>query len=128
MKEITKDEFNTLVYNTDLITEDTKDLQLLSDKPVIVMFSASWCGPCKAITPVLTEISESRTDLNIYKVDVDKSRELAVIFGVRAVPTILYLTKNSKQTTTGIVSKPQLNQIIAGMIADHNIDDATIVE
>jgi thioredoxin 1 len=128
MKEITKDEFNTLVYNTDLITEDTKDLQLLSDKPVIVMFSASWCGPCKAITPVLTEISESRTDLNIYKVDVDKSRELAVMFGVRAVPTILYLTKNSKQTTTGIVSKPQLNQIIAGMIADHNIDDATIVE
>lgn len=128
MKEITKDEFNTLVYNTDLITEDTKDLQLLSDKPVIVMFSASWCGPCKAITPVLTEISESRTDLNIYKVDVDKSRELAVMFGVRAVPTILYLTKNSKQTTTGIVSKSQLNQIIAGMIADHNIDDATIVE
>lgn len=55
---------------------------------VIVDFSATWCGPCKALNPILDEISDS-TDIKVVKIDVDTNQELAIEHGIRSVPTML---------------------------------------
>ena len=64
---------------------------LKSDTPVLVDFWATWCAPCKQILPVLEEISTERSDIKIAKVDVDKNNDLAIIYGIRGVPTLLIM-------------------------------------
>jgi thioredoxin 1 len=59
---------------------------------VIVDFSATWCGPCKALNPILDEISDS-TDIKVVKIDVDANQELAIEHGIRSVPTMLLFKK-----------------------------------
>lgn len=128
LQEITTKEFNTLVYDTAIINENTKDLNFLGDKPCIIDFAATWCNPCKALYPVLVEIAESNPSINIYKVDADNDRNLAVLFGIRSVPTLLFVTKNSRKIATGVMSKQQITEIIKEMLREDAIDDATIVE
>lgn len=83
-------------------------------KPAIVDFYATWCGPCKALGPVLEEVSEEYGDrLDIYKVDVDKEQELSGVFGIRSVPTLLFIPKEGQPTmSSGAPSKMQLKDII----------------
>ena len=59
---------------------------------VIVDFSATWCGPCKALNPILDEIS-STTDIKVFKIDVDENQELAIEHGIRSIPTMLLFKK-----------------------------------
>lgn len=59
---------------------------------VIVDFSATWCGPCKALNPILDEIS-STTDIKVFKIDVDENQDLAIEHGVRSIPTMLLFKK-----------------------------------
>ena len=78
MIEITGDNFETEVLKSDL--------------PVVVDFWATWCAPCKAIMPILEEISTERNDIKIAKVDVDKNNDLSIIYGIRGVPTLLLIS------------------------------------
>ena len=82
--------------------------------PAIVDFFATWCGPCKALGPVLDELAAEYGDkLTIYKVDVDQERELAGAFGIRSVPTLLFIPANGEPSMSpGAPSKAQLKQII----------------
>ena len=75
--QITKDNFKTLVQE--------------SSKPVLLDFWAVWCGPCKMIAPLLTQIAEEREDVVIGKVDVDSEMELAMQFGVASIPTLVVI-------------------------------------
>ncbi len=63
----------------------------------VVDFSATWCGPCKMLAPVLEEISEEMTDVNFYKVDVDDNTSLAVKYGISNIPALLVLKDGEKQ-------------------------------
>ena len=83
-------------------------------KPAIVDFFATWCGPCKALGPVLEELAQEYGDrIVIYKVDVDQERELAGAFGIRSVPTLLYIPADGEPSMSpGAPSKAQLKQII----------------
>lgn len=85
-----------------------------SEKPVLVDFFATWCGPCQTLGPILKEVKDSLGDrVSIIKIDVDKNQALAGTYQVRGVPTMM-LFQNGKQLwrQSGVLSKQQIIQVI----------------
>ena len=84
------------------------------DKPSIIDFYADWCGPCKQTAPILNEISNDYKDkINVYKVDVDQEEELAALFGVQSIPTIVFIpTSGLPQKSVGAMMKSQFINVI----------------
>ncbi len=92
------------------ITKDNFDEEVLrSDKPVLVDFWASWCGPCRMVSPVVDEIAEERSDIKVGKINVDEQQELAMEFGVMSIPTLIVF-KNGEiaNQTVGAVPKASI--------------------
>lgn len=97
------------------LTEGSFEQDVLqNDKPVLVDFWATWCGPCKAIAPILEETAQEYDGkLVVGKVDVDENPELAVKYGVRGIPTlILFKGGHVEATKVGGMSKSQLSAFI----------------
>lgn len=84
-----KDDFVNKVYN---YKENPREWVYEGKKPCIVDFYADWCGPCKVMSPILKELAtEYKNDIIVYKINVDKNREVARAFGIRSVPTLLFI-------------------------------------
>lgn len=98
-----------------IATDDNFEGEVLkSDKPVLVDFWAPWCGPCKAIGPIVEELAEQLKDsVKIMKLNVDENQKIAVKFGVRSIPTLI-LFKDGKvlDTLIGLVPKERLESFI----------------
>ena len=92
------------------VTKDNfKDEVLSSDKPVLLDFWASWCGPCRMVSPVIDEIAEQRADIKVGKVNVDEEGELAQMFGIMSIPTLV-VVKDGKvvRQTVGVRPKQEI--------------------
>ncbi len=84
------------------------------DKPAIIDFYTDWCGPCKRVAPIMEELAaEYAGQVNIYKMNTEKEREVAGIFGIRSIPSILYIPVNGQPTMyTGAFPKDRYIQLI----------------
>lgn len=95
--------------------DDTFDKAVLqSDVPVLVDFWAAWCGPCKAIAPILDEMAQEYDGkARIVKVDVDENRELATQYGIRSIPALMVFKNGEKvDATMGMQPKAQLASML----------------
>ncbi|MDD4821297.1 MAG: thioredoxin [Bacteroidales bacterium] len=111
--ELTKADFYKKVANLDV-----KEWKYLGDKPAVIDFYATWCGPCKAVAPIMEELAaEYAGKVLIYKVDVDKEPALAAAFGIQSIPTILFVPVTGKpQMSKGAMPKSSLKQAIEDIL------------
>ena len=96
--------------SVNIITMDNFEKEVCeSDKPVLLDFWASWCGPCRMVLPIIDEIAEAHPEYKVCKVNVDEEGELAEKFGVMSIPT-LFAIKNGEITdqAVGVRTKQQL--------------------
>lgn len=108
---ITKADFLKKIYDFEKNPDEWK---YLGSQPAIVDFYADWCGPCRQLSPVLDELAKEYSGkLTIYKVNVDNERGLATFFGIRSIPTLLFIPMKGKpQRSLGALSKTELKGII----------------
>ncbi len=108
---LTKDEFLKKVMNYE---ENPNEWKYLGDKPCLIDFYADWCGPCKMIAPILEELAkEYAGEIYIYKIDTGKEQELAGAFGIRSIPSLLFVPMEGQpQMAQGAMPKPNLKEAI----------------
>ena len=89
-----------------ITSENFQEEVIRSEKPVLLDFWASWCGPCRMVGPILDEIAGERSDIKVGKVNVDEQQELAAQFRVMSIPTLLVL-KNGEVVNKSVGAQPK---------------------
>ena len=112
---LTKEEFLTKVANFETSPNEWK---YLGDKPAIIDFYAEWCGPCKSIAPVLEELAAKyEGEIYIYKIDTEAEQELASAFGIRSIPSLLFVPMDeAPQMAQGAMPKSAFKEAIESVL------------
>lgn len=110
VKSLTTDEFKKEIWDF----STNKDWKYLGDKPVILDLFATWCPPCKKLSPILEEIQKLYGNkIQIYKIDVDKEPQLAQLFNASSIPLMIFIPKNGKPSSiAGLRPQEQIEQLI----------------
>ncbi len=100
---LTLESFKTKVFDF----ENNSEWTFIGDIPCVIDFYADWCGPCKQIAPVLEELSEELAGkVNVYKINTEKEPELASVFGIQSIPSLLFVPKEGQpQMAAGALPK-----------------------
>ena len=94
-------------------TESFEEEVLKASSPVLVDFWASWCGPCKMLTPVVHEIADEHPEIKVCSINVDEEMELAQQFGIMSIPTLLVFNQGNKiQQMVGLQPKAAIEQML----------------
>jgi thioredoxin 1 len=114
LEHLTKETFKEKVFDF----EANKEWKFAGDKPCLIDFYADWCQPCKAVAPILEELSnEYDGKLNIYKVDTEDQQELAGMFGVRSIPSLLFVPMDGQpQMAQGALPKDSFQNAIKDVL------------
>lgn len=115
--ELTQEDFVKKVYDFETNPNTWK---FEGDKPAVIDFYATWCGPCKMMSPILDEISkEYEGKINIYKVNVDKEADLASVFGIRSIPSLLFVPmKKEPSMVQGAMQKNELKKLVDDILLE----------
>jgi thioredoxin 1 len=110
IEHLTLDTFKTKVFNF----EANKEWKFEGNKPCLIDFYADWCGPCKMVAPILEELSlEYKDKLDIYKINTEVEKELAGIFGIQSIPSLLFVPQDGKpQMAMGALPKESFHKAI----------------
>ncbi len=113
-ESLTKQSFIEKVFNY----EDNTEWKYEGTKPAIIDFYADWCGPCKMVAPILEELSEEYADkVTVYKVDTDAEQELASVFGIQSIPSMLFVPVDDKpQMAVGALPKDNIKQAMKDVL------------
>lgn len=119
-EHLTTAEFKEKVFDY----ENNKEWNYAGELPAIIDFYADWCGPCKMVAPVLEELSEEYKDhVKIYKVDTESEQELAAVFGIQSIPSILFIPKDGQpQMAKGALPKDAFKQAIKDVFKIENVN------
>jgi thioredoxin len=114
MENLTKQTFKEKVFDF----EAGEEWKFIGDKPVLIDWYADWCGPCKAIAPVIEELStEYEGKVDIYKVNTESQSELATLFGIRSIPSLLFIPMDGQpQMAAGAVPKESIVKIFKDVL------------
>lgn len=114
LEHLTMETFKSKVFDFEKNTE----WKFEGDKPAVIDFYADWCGPCKMVAPILEELSkEYDGKIDIYKVDTEAQQELAGLFGIRSIPSILFIPMDEKpQMAAGALPKDTFKQAFADVL------------
>ena len=108
---LTLDQFKSDIFDY----TESQEWNYKDNIPAIIDFYADWCAPCKAVAPVLEELSETyQGKVKIYKVDTEKEQELSAMFGIRSIPSLLFIPLENKQPMmqAGAIPKEAFVEII----------------
>ena len=107
---MTTEQFKAQVFDY----KNNKDWVYKGDKPCVIDFYTTWCGPCKRLAPIMEELSEQYCDeVVFYKADTEREQELAYVFGINSIPQVLYIPKNGKPLMLkGLYPKEEIVKII----------------
>ena len=107
-EHLTKETFKEKVFDY----ENNEDWKFEGELPAVIDFYADWCQPCKMIAPILDDLADEYQDkVDIYKIDTGKEQELAAAFGIRSIPTLLFIPKEGKpQMAKGALPKKEFEK------------------
>jgi len=111
---LTTEEFKEKVFNY----EKNKEWKYEGELPAIIDFYADWCGPCKMVAPILNDIAKDYSGkIVVYKVDTESEKELASVFGISSIPTLLFVPKNGKpQAAKGALPRHSFDTAIKDIL------------
>ena len=114
LEHLTKDTFKEKVFNY----ETNKEWKYEGQRPAIIDFYADWCGPCKMVAPILEELKTEYGDkLEIYKIDTEAERELASVFGIQSIPSLLFIPiEGQPQMAMGALPKDTFRKAISDVL------------
>ena len=114
LEHLTQETFKSKVFNF----EANSEWKFEGERPAVIDFYADWCGPCKMVAPVLEELSkEYEGKINIYKIDTEAEQELAAAFGIRSIPSLLFIPKEGQpQMAMGALPKESLKEVIENVL------------
>jgi len=109
-EHLNKETFLQKVFNY----ETNKEWKFEGDLPCVIDFWAPWCGPCKMVGPIIDELSEEyKGKVNFYKVNTDEEQELGAAFGIKSIPSMLFVPKEGQpKMAVGALPKPSLVEAI----------------
>jgi thioredoxin len=119
MEFLTNETFKQKIFNYEV----NKDWKYEGELPAIIDFYADWCGPCKLVAPVLEELSnEYKGKINIYKIDTEQEQELSAAFGIRSIPSLLFIPKEGQpQMAMGALPKDSFVKIINDVLLQEKL-------